>query len=581
MGTRSIKQILPAGKSIFQMRRVVEMVSAEAKLDERGLGYIFNTLLDASPEMIFRLNLDGTVLDFYAAAEMDSHLPTNDLIGQSIEVLLPPENANQVLTLAQRAIKTGQLQVCSCNLRSNVQRIYIEARYLPCARDEVIVIICDITARKHIETALRESEARFKNAFDHSVIGRVISSPQGRLLRVNQCFCHLLGYIQEDLLQKRWSEIIFPQDYTTLQGYIKDLNSGKIPSFRSSQRLIHKNGELIWVDLAVVILRDSQGSPLYLICDIIDMTSQVLAIQALQESEAVYRAFVEGTDDLIIRIDPQARIDFINHRSLQVIGLHPENCVNMSAFEFVHPEDRKNTEQAFFSWIERKVTNATYENRIISSSGEVYHMHWTFNFHYVPSGELACINGIARDITDRKVAEQVLEYMATHDSLTGLPNRTLFSDRLRHALARAKRSEKMIAVLFIDLDGFKSVNDAFGHEIGDQVLKLVADKLRRCIRSSDTVARLSGDEFILVIENLSKQEDAVSIASKILGTVSAPLMVSNQHITITASIGLSLYPIDGEDELKLLQKADAAMYQVKNNTKNGFRLFSLPLERPL
>ena len=207
-------------------------------------------------------------------------------------------------------------------------------------------------------------------------------------------------------------------------------------------------------------------------------------------------------------------------------------------------------------------------------------MHWTFNFHYLPLGELACVNGIARDITDRKVAEQVLEYMATHDSLTGLPNRTLFSDRLRHALARAKRSEKMIAVLFIDLDGFKSVNDAFGHEIGDQVLKLVSDKLRRCIRSSDTVARMSGDEFILVIENLSKQEDALSIASKILGTISAPLMVSNQHITITASIGLSLYPVDGEDELNLLQKADAAMYQVKNNAKNGFRLFSLPLESP-
>ena len=556
------------------------MMSAEAKLNDRGLGYIFNTLLDASPEMIFRLSLDGTLLDFYAASEIDSHCATNDLIGKSIEVLLPPEKASQVLTLAQHAIKTGQLQVCSCNLRSNIQRIYIEARYLPCAQDEVIVIGCDITARKQIETALRDSEARFKHAFDHAVIGRAISSPQGRLLRVNQCFCQLLGYNQEDLLQKRWSEIIFPQDYTNVQTYIKDLNIGKIPSFRSSQRLIHKNGELIWVDLAVVNLRDSQGSPLYLICDIVDMTTQVLAIQALQESEAVYRAFVEGTDDLIIRIDPQARIIFINHRSLQVFGLHPENCVNMSAFEFIHPDDRKSTEQAFYSWVERKVTNTTFENRIISCTGEVYHMHWTFNFHYSPLGELACVNGIARDITDRKVAEQVLEYMATHDSLTGLPNRTLFSDRLRHALARAKRSEKMIAVLFIDLDGFKSVNDAFGHEIGDQVLKLVSDKLRRCIRSSDTVARMSGDEFILVIENLSKQEDALSIASKILGTISAPLMVSNQHITITASIGLSLYPVDGEDELNLLQKADAAMYQVKNNAKNGFRLFSLPLESP-
>jgi diguanylate cyclase (GGDEF)-like protein/PAS domain S-box-containing protein len=317
-------------------------------------------------------------------------------------------------------------------------------------------------------------------------------------------------------------------------------------------------------------LRDQEGKPVYVVGDIVDITERVLVERALKDSEEIYREFVEGTDDLITQVDQQAMITFVNHRSREIFGLAPEECIGLSIFEFVHPEDRETSRQVFSSWIEDRIKHTTYENRQISLSGQVYHMLWTVNFHYGPQGELTFINSIGRDITKRKESEHLLEYLASHDSLTGLPNRSLFSNRLRHALLLAKRSNRYIAVIFIDLDDFKSVNDAFGHEMGDQVLKRVAKTLRNCVRESDTVARLSGDEFTLVVENISIPDDAAAISQKILTELSEPICEDGQEITNTASIGISIYPTDGADEISLLKKADAAMYQVKK-TKNNFQ----------
>ena len=329
----------------------------------------------------------------------------------------------------------------------------------------------------------------------------------------------------------------------------------------------------MWVDLTVVLLNDVNGIPLYIVGDIVDITEQVLAEHALQASEENYREFVEGTDDLITRFDPQATITFVNHRSNKIFGLPPDKCIGLSVYDFVHPDDKQAFQETFASWVANRVTNTTYENRQISRSGQVFHLLWTINLHYGPLGELDCINGIARDITERKVSEQVLKYLATHDPLTSLPNRTLFSDRLNHALLLASRSSTHVAVMFIDLDGFKSVNDAFGHEMGDQVLKRVAKRLNSCVRESDTIARLSGDEFTLVVENITNPDDAAVIAQKILTTLSVPLQEEGQQITITASVGISIYPKDGKDERRLLKTADAAMYKVKNSTKNGYCFF--------
>lgn len=172
---------------------------------------------------------------------------------------------------------------------------------------------------------------------------------------------------------------------------------------------------------------------------------------------------------------------------------------------------------------------------------------------------------------ERKRAEAHLHFMATHDPLTLLPNRSLFLDRLQHATSLAKRNQHHLAVLFLDLDGFKTVNDTYGHEIGDRLLQAIAERFHQNLRACDTVARISGDEFAFILENISNEHNASIVAEKILKNAAQPFHLDGHSIRITTSIGISLYPEDGNEPLELLRCADAAMYKAKQSGKNTYR----------
>jgi diguanylate cyclase (GGDEF)-like protein len=181
---------------------------------------------------------------------------------------------------------------------------------------------------------------------------------------------------------------------------------------------------------------------------------------------------------------------------------------------------------------------------------------------------------MARDNSERHIFESELEYLATHDTLTGLPNRTLLYDRLQQAITLCARSKKLAAILFIDLDRFKTINDTLGHSAGDSVLKDVAVRLRGCLREGDSVARNGGDEFTLVLPMLNDPDDAIMIAQKVLSNLGQSFKLNNRDFFIGASIGISLYPNDGGDVDSLLKNADTAMYQAKASGGNTYRFYS-------
>jgi diguanylate cyclase (GGDEF)-like protein/PAS domain S-box-containing protein len=195
------------------------------------------------------------------------------------------------------------------------------------------------------------------------------------------------------------------------------------------------------------------------------------------------------------------------------------------------------------------------------------------------TGETAGVIALIRDITERKAAEQQIEYQAYHDALTGLANRRLFQEHLSLALALAQRREKAVAVLFLDIDHFKVVNDSLGHSVGDDLLQEVARRLKNAVREGDTVARVGGDEFTIVLQELSEPQDAAIVAQKVLRTVAAPMDLNGQRLFVTTSIGITLFPSDGDDAETLLKNADAAMYRAKAEGRNTYQMSTRELSR--
>jgi diguanylate cyclase (GGDEF)-like protein/PAS domain S-box-containing protein len=304
-----------------------------------------------------------------------------------------------------------------------------------------------------------------------------------------------------------------------------------------------------------------------------DITERVEIDEALIESEERFKALSDSSPIGIYQTDTEGRCIYINKRLLNITGLTLEESLGYGWFNSIHPKDMA-AELSKISRARNQHSMYTSEFRILRPDGEVRWLNVRSTTMQTEEGRILGRVGTAIDISEEKQAKQVLEHLATHDTLTNLPNRSLFYDIVTHAIMLAKRERKRVVVMFIDLDDFKAINDEFGHVIGDMILQEVSVKLKNCVRESDTVARLAGDEFTIALENISNPENARNIAEKILKKLAESFTVNRQRFAINASIGISLYPQDGKDVESLIKAADAAMYAVKKTSKNGFKFYS-------
>ncbi|MCB1683529.1 MAG: diguanylate cyclase, partial [Pseudomonadales bacterium] len=310
--------------------------------------------------------------------------------------------------------------------------------------------------------------------------------------------------------------------------------------------------------------------------------------EKLKESEELHRFIVNNSPDLVYMLDRNGCFTFLNDRLDSLLGYTKEELIGKHYSELVD-EDHLEVARNVFNERrtgERAARNAELRlrSRVNRRGLRLFHSQslWvelTAEGVYSNPKERTRENfvgtyGTARDISERKEAEEVINFQAYHDLLTHLPNRALLKDRLSLAIAHARRNKRKLAVMFLDLDRFKLVNDTLGHTMGDRLLKAVANRLQSCLRRGDTLARFGGDEFTLLLPEVRTRDDVVVIASKILDRLNAPFVIDGHELFVGASIGISIYPEAGETEEALIQNADIAMYQVKGRGKNGYQFFS-------
>src|SRR5918997_208079 len=432
--------------------------------------------------------------------------------------------------------------------------------------------IQDVTERKRAESALTQSEQRFRGSFERAATGMAVVGTDGRFLRVNRSLCEILGYPERELLGKTFQEITHPDDMEVDVEHLRRLLAGEVRTYQTEKRYLHKDGHVVWALLSVSVVHDEEDEPLYFVSQIQDVSERKKVEKVIIESEERFRSLVQNSSDIITILGADGTVHYVSPAVEKVTGYKPEEQQGTNAFGSVHPDDRDRALDTFAEVLKRPGLHPSLEFRVPHKGGS-----WRYLEHVVnnllddPAVRGVVVN--SWDVTERKALVEQLSYQAFHDLLTGLPNRELFLDRLQHALSRAKRRGSNVAVLFTDLDNFKVINDSLGHKAGDQLLIAVAERLKACLRPEDTAARLGGDEFTILVEDIASVGEAVQIAERIAEMLQPPFALDEQKVFATASIGIALNSPIREEPADLLRHADLPMYRAKHRGKARYEVF--------
>ena len=294
----------------------------------------------------------------------------------------------------------------------------------------------------------------------------------------------------------------------------------------------------------------------------------------LRESEERFRNVLEHAPTGISVATLDGRFVEVNQSLCKLLGYTREELLQRTFIEVTHPDDKEITDEQARKLIEGEINSFQLEKLCVRKDGRPVWVQSTVSLLRDNSGAPLNFIGQIEDITERKRSQDEIRQLAYYDVLTGLPNRRLLLDRLNQALAQAQRHQRSLAVMFLDLDRFKDINDSLGHDVGDELLKVVAERLELCVRGGDTVSRQGGDEFVIILSEISLQQDAALVAEKMLALLSEPVIIQRHKLKITTSIGIAIYTVDSADDaVKLLKKADIAMYKAKEAGRNGFLFY--------
>lgn len=434
----------------------------------------------------------------------------------------------------------------------------------------------DITERIQVMESLRESERRLRHAQRVAQIGNFELDLATQKMTCSAETLHMFELAPErfDASFAAFYAVVHPDDRQRI-----DVAFGEAIKNRRPVDLIHRlllaDGSIKYVRLISETDYAADGTPLRTAGTVQDVTLGVLNEQAIAESEERFRTIADYTYDWEYWQGPQGEFLYISPSCQRVTGYAQGEFISNPnlVYEIIHSDDR-HIMDAHLGDI-RHEDEAALDYRIVRKDGGIRWIAHGCRAVYAKDGRFLGRRASNRDITDRKSIEEQVQQLAYFDTLTGLPNRRMLFDRLGRALSQAKRFQRSLAIMFLDLDNFKQINDTLGHDAGDELLKEVAVRLETCVRSGDTVARQGGDEFIIVLAEIATPGDAAWVAEKIVKALAEPVHLAEQDLQVTTSIGIAVYPINGADDVReLLKKADKAMYVAKAAGRNGYRFYA-------
>ncbi|MDQ3301879.1 MAG: PAS domain S-box protein [Actinomycetota bacterium] len=440
-------------------------------------------------------------------------------------------------------------------------------------RTALCAVSRDVTERIESEEAVRKSEARLAEAQRLAHLGGWEWDIETDEISWSDEVYRIYGLEPQAAVPsfERFMEVVHPDDRDRVRKTIDDALEGSEP-YDVEHRVVRPDGEVRVVHRRAEVVRGERGEPLRMIGTVHDITERKEAEARLRATEERYRTVVEAQTELICRFLPDLTLTFANDAYRRYFGKEREELIGESFIERVALEDRVHYEQRL-AWLTRENPARTVEHRVFKSDGEVRWQQWTDTAIFDGEGNPVEYQAVGRDVTERRGLEERLEHHALHDSLTDLPNRRLFVDRLGQALRRiGRRKEIGLAVLFMDLDGFKVVNDSLGHDAGDRLLVEVAKRLGSCLRPEDTLARFGGDEFTVLIEDVRVLDDAVGVAERIVENLREPFTLDGRELYVATSIGVGLESDGTKNAEELLREADTAMYRAKDEG-GGYAVF--------
>ncbi len=535
-----VTRLFGVTQDVTERMQVEERIRDQARFSEQN------------PNPVLRARRDGKLL---YGNEASGHL--RDRLGIQTGDRLPPEwMAVLADAVKEQSPRTFEV-ACGDRHYLFIVRPIADADY-------VNFYGMDITERKRTEHALRDRETQYRAVIETTTDGFWVVDMEGRLREVNDAYVHRSGYTREELLGMRVTDVEARETPEEMAAHIAKVMRDGSDLFESWHRA--KDGSLWPVEINVSHWPAAGGRLFMFLRDISARRASEAQTQQLSRA-------LEQTADAVMITDRHGVIEHVNPALETMTGYSRAELIGRKPSVFRSGiQDEAFYRRLWDTILGGEIFNDVLVNR--RKDGSLYYEEKLISPIKDGDGNITHFVATARDITERMAAQVRLAHLAHHDALTELPNRALFLDRLKQALARARWHGRLVAVIFLDLDRFKVINDTLGHDIGDRLLQQMSARLHSSVRARDTVARFGGDEFAILLDDVASENDIGHVARKVLETLTPAFDIEGRELYVSASLGISLYPNDGDDARTLLKNADTAMYRAKESGKNNYQFYS-------